>query len=227
MEAIQIAKYNASSEWMIAVFLISLFLLSWVKNSYPKRFQRLLRSLFNNHSLFQVIREELVFSHRGSIVLTIIFILITGLFLTLGGIVLNFNIVDHNDNSMIQFGYWCLIITLVYFAKWAFNGLFRGAIQKTEYLKTYMFIVSIFNKVIGLILLPITILAAYLSMNYAIIFIKIGFVIWAMVIIYRLIKEVEISLSFKIPLLYIILYLCAFEISPFLIGIKLVGLLNI
>jgi hypothetical protein len=227
MEIIQIAKYNASSEWMIIVFLISLFLLSWVKNSYPKRFHRLFRSLFNNHSLFQVIREELVFSHRGSIVLTLIFILITSLFLTLGGIVLNFNIIEQNDNSIIQFGYWCLIITFVYFIKWIFNGLFLSVIQQTEYLKPFIFIVSIFNKVLGLILLPIAILAAYLPMNYAIILINIGFVLWAIVIIYRLFKEVEISLSYKIPLLYIILYLCAFEISPILIGIKLVSFLNI
>jgi len=54
----------------------------------------------------------------------------------------------------------------------------------------------------------------------------LGVVLWAIILVYRLIKEVTISLSYKIPSLYIIVYLCAFEISPFIIGIKLVSVLN-
>jgi hypothetical protein len=227
MEVIEIANYNASAEWMVIVFLTCLFLLSWVKNAYPKRFYRLLRSMFNNNSLFQVMREELVFSHRGSIVLTFIFILIAGLFLTLGGIVFNYSIVDQNENSLIQFGYWCLVIISIYLLKWVFNGLFLSLIQQSDYLKTFMFVVSTFNKIIGLVLLPIAISAAYLPLKYAAILINIGVVLWALILVYRLIKEVSISISYKIPHLYIILYLCAFEISPFLVGVKLVSILNI
>jgi len=183
--------------------------------------------MVNNQSLFQVIREELIFSHRGSIVLTFIFILLSGLFLTLAGIVFNFKIVDNQDHFLQQFGYWSLLILVLYMVKWFFNGLFLSLIQKKEYFKTYMFIVSTFNKIIGLILLPITILVAYLPLEYAAVLIKIGFALWGIILIYRLIKEVNISLSFKIPRFYIILYLCAFEISPFLIGMKLVSFLNI
>ena len=226
MEAIEIAKYNASAEWMIIVFLGALFLLSWVKTAYPKRFHRLLRSMINNQSLFQVMREELVFSHRGSIVLTFIFIILVGLFLTLSGIVFNFKIIGGDEHYMAQFGFWCLLIISLYLIKWMINGLFLNLIRHQDYFKTYMFVVSTFNKIIGLILLPITILAAYLPFEYASILIKTGFVLWAIILVYRLIKEVSISLSFKIPRFYIILYLCAFEISPFLVGIKLVSVLN-
>jgi hypothetical protein len=172
-------------------------------------------------------REELVFSHRGSIVLTFIFILITGLFLTLGGIILNYSIVGQNENSLIQFGYWCLIIMFIYLLKWIANGMFLSLIQQSDYLKTFMFVVSTFNKIIGLVLLPIAILAAYLPLKYAAVFINIGFVLWALIIIYRLIKEVSISIEYKIPRLYIILYLCAFEISPFLVSVKMVSILSI
>ena len=227
MEAIEIAKYNASTEWMVIVFLSVLFLLSWVKNTYPKRFKRLLRSMINNQSLFQVIREELVFSHRGSIVLTSIFIILSALFLTLTCIVFDFNIIVQNASYLVQFSYWGMLFLLFYFLKWVFNGLFLSLIQQQDYFKTYMFVVSTFNKIIGLMLLPVTILAAYLPFEYATKIIKIGFFLWAIILVYRLVKEVSLSLSFKIPRLYIILYLCAFEISPFLIGIKLVQNLSI
>jgi len=183
--------------------------------------------MFNNQSLFQVIREELVFSHRGSIVLTFIFILLSGLFLTLTSIVFDFKIVGQNESFLVQFGYWNLLILFIYLFKWVINGLFLSLIQQNDYFKTYMFVVSTFNKIIGLMLLPITILAAYLPMDYAAVIIKTGFFLWAIILIYRLIKEVSLSISFKIPGLYIILYLCAFEISPFLIGLKLVSFINI
>jgi hypothetical protein len=226
MELIEIPKYNASAEWMIIIFIIVLFLIGWVKNTYPRRFNQLLRSFFNRQGLLQVMREELVFSHRGSIVLTIVYIIIGGVFLTLAGIIFNFKIIDQNDNYLIQFGYWSLVILLIYFSKWAINGLFFGLIQQPEYFQTQLFIISVFNKVIGLTLLPITILAAYLPLNISSFLIKIGVVLWAFILVYRLIKEVTISISFKIPSLYIIFYLCAFEISPFIIGIKLVSILN-
>ena len=226
MELIEISKYNASAEWMIIVFIVVLFLIGWVKNTYPRRFYKLLRSLINKQSLFQVMREELVFSHRGSIVLTIVFIVVTGVFLTLVGIVFDFKIIEQNDQLLLQFGYWCLVILLIYLIKWGANGLFFGLFQQPEYYQTQLIIVSVFNKAIGLTLLPITILAAYLPLNTSTFIIKIGIVLWAIILIYRLIKEVSISISFKIPSLYIILYLCAFEISPFIIGIKLVSVLN-
>lgn len=211
---------------MIVVFIIVLFLIAWVKNTYPRRFYQLLRSFINRQSLLQVMREELVFSHRGSIVLTIVYIFIGGMFLTLAGMMFNFKIIEQNDQLLIQFLYWCLVILLVYFLKWLANGLFFGLIQRPEYFQTQLFIISVFNKVIGLILLPITILAAYLPLNISLTLIQIGMVLWAIILIYRLIKEVTISLSYKIPSLYIIFYLCAFEISPFIIGIKLVNVLN-
>lgn len=226
MELIEIPKYNASAEWMIIVFIIVMFLIAWVKNTYPRRFSQLLRSLINKQSLLQVKREELVFSHRGSIVLTIVFVIIGGIFLTLAGVVFNFKIIDQNDHLLTQFGYWCLVILLIYFLKWVVNGLFFGLFQQPELFQTQLFVVSIFNKAIGLTLLPITLLAAYLPVNTSAFLIQFGVVLWAIFIVYRLIKEVSISLSFKIPWLYIIFYLCAFEISPFIIGIKLVSVLN-
>ena len=117
MELIEIPKYNASAEWMIIVFIIVLFLIAWVKNTYPRRFHQLIRSLINKQSLLQLMREELVFSHRGSIALTFVFIIITGLFLTLAQIIFNFKIIEQNDQLLIQFGYWCLLIILIYIIK--------------------------------------------------------------------------------------------------------------
>lgn len=226
MELIEIPKYNASAEWMIIVFIIVLFLIAWVNNTYPRRFYQLIRSLINKQSLLQLMREELVFSHRGSIVLTFVFIIIAGLFLTLAEIIFNFKIIEQNDQLLIQFGYWCLLIILVYLIKWGVNGLFFFLFQQPEFFQTQMYLVSGFNKTIGLILLPITILAAYLPFSTSSTLVQIGAVLWVIIIVYRLIKEISLSASFKIPWLYIILYLCAFEISPFIIGIKLVSVLN-
>ena len=227
MNGIELTKYNASAEWMVLVFFSAMFLVAWVKISYPKRFNRLLRTIINQQSLFQVMREELVFSHRGSIVLTIVYILISALFLSLSGRLFGFYLINGENAFLYQYLYWGILITAIYFLKFVFTGLFFLVIQKPNFYKTNMFLVSIINKITGLILLPISILAAYLPVIQAVFIIKSGVIIWIGLLFFRLVKEVLISKAYNIPSFYFILYLCAFEISPFLVGIKLVSVLNI
>jgi len=227
MEAIELAKYNVSSDWMIFVFLFTFFLIAWIINVYPKRFNRLLFSVFNNNRFFQIIREELVFSHRASIVLTIIFIVQAGLFLTISSIIFDFNVFKENTEILVQYGYWCLIIISIYILKWILSGIFLSLIQRQDILKIYLFLTSTFNKTIGLVLIPITISAIYLPLNYASFFIKLGGAIWLIFLIYRLFKALSISFLLKVPRLYIILYLCAFEILPFIVGMKMVIFLSV
>ena len=210
---------------MVFVFLTLLFVLAWVRMEYPKRYGRLIKSFVSQQSMFQVMREELVYSHRASISLTFVFVFSASIFLTLAGMFFGYSWSISGD-KYLQFFIWVGVIMSVYLVRWILSGITASLLRDNVYIRTHLFLISIVNKVIGLLLLPLSILAAYLSVETGKKIIYIGFVLWSLIMIYRLLKEFIFSREYKIPYLYFILYLCAFEISPIIIGLKVGELLN-
>jgi hypothetical protein len=225
MEPEVLNRYNMASEWMVLVFLLVFFVLAWVRNEYPRRYARLIKSFVSQQSMFQVMREELVYSHRASIALTIVFVLSASLFLTLVGMYVGYSWAFSPERYM-QFFIWAAFIISVYLVRYIASGIVALIFGDSTYIRTHLFLISINNKVIGLILLPISLLAAYLSVDVGKKMIYAGLVIWAFIFLYRMLKEIILSREFKIPHLYFILYLCAFEISPIIVGLKVGELLN-
>jgi hypothetical protein len=225
MDAELLHRYNMASEWMGMLFLLVFFILAWVRNEYPRRYARLIKSFVSQQSMFQVMREELVYSHRASIALTAVFVISASLFLTLLGMYIGYSWA-YSPEKYMQFLIWLVFIVTVYGIRYFFSGIAAFIFNDNTYINTHLFLISINNKVIGLILLPISILAAYLSVDIGKKFIFAGLVLWGLIFLYRLIKEIILSREFKIPQLYFILYLCAFEISPIIIGLKVGELLN-
>jgi hypothetical protein len=126
----------------------------------------------------------------------------------------------------MQFLIWTAFIISVYTVRYILSGITALIFGDGTFIRTHLFLISINNKVIGLMLLPISLLAAYLSVDIGKKIIYSGLVLWALIFLYRLLKEIILSREFKIPHLYFILYLCAFEISPIIIGLKVGELLN-
>lgn len=221
MEPELLVKYNVASEWMVFVFLTSLFILAWVRKEYPKRYGRLLKSFVSQQSMFQVMREELVYSHRASISLTFVFVLNASLFLTLSGIFFGYSW-SFTSEKYMQFLIWVVVIISIYMVRWIVSGLTALLLQDNVYIRTHLFLISIVNKVIGLVLLPLSLFAAYLSVDVGKKMIYVGITLWSLIMVYRVLKEFILSREYKIPYLYFILYLCAFEISPMIIALKVV-----
>ncbi len=225
MEPELLVKYNQASEWMFYAFLALFFVLAWVRKEYPKRYARLFKSFFSQQSMFQVMREELVYSHRASIALTVVFVFSGSMFLTLLGMYFGYSW-SMADEKYMQFFIWAAFILSVYVVRWVFSGIVALLLDDTSYIRTHLFLISINNKVIGLVLLPLSLMASYLSIGVGIKIIYIGIGLWLLIFVYRLIKEIILSREFKIPLLYFILYLCAFEIWPLIVGLKIAQILN-
>jgi hypothetical protein len=225
MQAELLNKYNMASEWMVIIFLLLFFILAWVRKEYPKRFGRLVKSFVSQQSMFQIMREELVYSHRASIALTLVFIMSASLFLTLSGMFFGYSW-SMAPEKYLQFFIWVAFIISIYIVRWFASILLSFLLNDSVLIKTHLFLISINNKVVGLILLPLSLFAAYIPVDLGVKIIYLGLIIWLFILLYRLIKEIILSREFKIPQLYFILYLCAFEISPILIGLKIGEILN-
>jgi hypothetical protein len=98
---------------------------------------------------------------------------------------------------------------------------FIGVLFKNQLiLSDYMQINFIFNMVTGLILLPFIIFSVYMSFSYLI---YAAVVVWLLIYFYRFVRELFTGLSYtNFSLFSRILYLCTFEIIPFLVVTKLI-----
>jgi len=206
---------NLYEYWMLAVFLIVLAILAYVRVAYTRRLFRLFSSLVRIQILRQVMREELVFSHRVSVLLFINFALVSSLIL--------FCAAKYYGWIIGYLNGWQLYLAIVsgvlgiYLLKLVGNSILRKVLRDPGLIKEYLFEVFLVNKALSVILLPFAIAVTFSNIGKLNVLFNIAGIIFLVFIVYRLIQGLIISLSYPISRVYIILYLCTLEILPFLI----------
>jgi len=118
------------------------------------------------------------------------------------------------------FSFIMLIILILWFFKNVAITIIGNVFRNYLLLTDYLLINLVTNIVMGLFLLPLIIMAVYTS-SFALVY--TGLIFWALVFVFRIIKELFIGLSYsKFSLFPRILYLCTFEFVPLLVLTKLV-----
>ncbi len=196
-----------------------LFLFAFVHNVYPQYYPKLF-SQFNQSSLRMMQnREQLLQNNLASLLMNIGFILSFSLMATL----LIFN------RHLLPLSFWegyvyiCLFFTSLYIGKFLFLLLARYTFNTMELVQTYIFVIFMINKVLGVLLVPFILILAFAKpyfYNFAI----VGSAVLAvLLILYRyLFSLTTIRNKLHINSFHFFLYLCAFEIVPILILYKLV-----
>ena len=104
----------------------------------------------------------------------------------------------------------------------AISSYFIGFVfLKQKVFSEYFHNVNIITKNTGLILLPLIIALQFIAYKYLAIVIYIGISIIGVLYVLQLLRAFQIIIRNNVSILYMILYLCAFEITPFLIIYKL------
>lgn len=217
-QTIELPAYNLASEWIALLFLSILLCLLWVKVNYSRRFELLFGAIVNPRFLRQLMREELVFSHRASVVLTVVFFLTGSLFLFELDNIFNLSIIE-NEGLGLWFNYLILLL-MIYTIKVSSMQLVRLIGNGDFGLEEYQYNVFLINNAVGVVLFPFVLMGAYLYKTEASGVLLAGVGIFGLLFIYRLSRGIFSALSNRIPLFYIILYLCSLEILPLLILIK-------
>lgn len=192
------------------VLLLLFFAL--IRNSFPKYFSDLFRLFFRTTIKQSQIREQLMQTPLPSL-------LFNGLFVVSGGLYLAFIAQHFKLGSSIQFWlifiYGCLGLSAVYFLK--FLGLkFTGWLfQQQDAASSYIFIVFIVNKMIGILLLPFLVILAFAKgeLYSAGILLSVcllgGLLVYRFVLTYAVVRN-----QVRVNPFHFFLYLCAFEIAP-------------
>lgn len=196
-----------------------LFLFAFIHNIYPQYFPKLF-SQFNQSSLRMLQnREQLLQNSLASLLMNIGFILSFSLMATL----LIFNRHLLALSFWQGYGYICLFFTALYLGKYLFLLLAGYTFNSMELVQTYVFVIFMINKVLGILLVPFILILAFAKPHFYDIAIIGGAVLSVLLILYRyLFSLTTVRNKLHISSFHFFLYLCAFEIVPILILYKLV-----
>ena len=220
----RVGKEKFSPDWFLIVFLLIFIQLARVKLFYGKFITPIVTSLINYQTAHTLFRNKNVQYQRASRGLSTIFFFILSLFL--------FQVFHYFHLNFFYFsGIYLFLILLVliigwYGLKFLVCKLTGGFSQTSILFDEYFHTISLFTKSMGLFLIPVTITIAYVNTSLTSGFVYAGFFLIFIIYLLRIFRLFGLFISKNVSVFYCILYLCALEILPILILIRLVVPIN-
>lgn len=213
-------RFAVPEKDLLFYLIIGLLLLyGLINNIFPQYYIKLF-SQFSKSSLREAQnREQLVQNSFASLISNIGFVLSFSLMSTL----LIFN------NHLLPISFWlayfyiCAFFALLYLGKFIVLQLMGYVFNVRELVNTYIFVVFMINKVLGILLIPFVLILAFSKPMYYSIAVGAGAVLTVLLFLYRyLFTLTSVRNKLHISSFHFFLYLCAFEILPLLILYKFI-----
>ena len=194
-----------------------IFYLGFIRAVFSKYFGNLFL-LFLQTSLRQKqTREQLLQENLASLFMNLLFFISTGLYISL--------VIKYENWTNASFWWLALfcaaLLILIYLGKYLFL-LFAGWVFNTrEAAGSYIFLVFMVNKVMGVLLIPFLLILSFAGQDVVNIGITVSFGLIGVLYIYRyLVSFGAIRNKLKVNALHFFLYLCAVEVLPLLLIYK-------
>lgn len=208
----------AGKELLFYVLVMLLILFGLLRQAFPKYFSDMFRLVFRTTLKQRQVREQLIQTPFPALMLNIFFVLVAGFYLNF---ILQHYHIEPVNNQWLLIVYCAAGILLIYFIK--FIGLkFSGWLFNMEQAaSSYIFIIFIINKLLGIVLLPFLVLLAFTTGSLYMFSLSLSFAIIGGLLIYRFILTyAAIRNEVKVNPFHFFLYLLAFEIAPLLLVYK-------
>ncbi|RFS22434.1 DUF4271 domain-containing protein [Chitinophaga silvatica] len=205
-------------DWLIYLIAGVVLLLSIIRLSYRKYFADLFRAFLNPTLSQRQLKDQLSQSPFPNFLLNAFFAISLGLYLYL--VLFNLQIFPQAEPWLLIPGL-ILLVVIIYLVKYIVLRFCGWLFGNSELADAYIFILFLINKVLGILLVPFLVIMAFCKPQIANTFLYISLFFIALLVVYRYIRSyslVKQYLSFS--KLHFFLYLCAFEVAPVLILIK-------
>ena len=203
------------ASWQTIVLLAVIVLLGISKAFSRNRFNQAAKALFNYGVAQEVTREEKVFFHRSNMMFTLVHLLTFSLILYHIKDILHISHLD--SEGLIPFLFILLGVTIIYVIKYVFSQVFFFILNDVSIATEYIFNVSLFNNLLGVVFIPPLCLAYFSSLPFSFILlyliIPFSFITYAL----RLVRLFSIGKIKGISYFYIFLYICTLEILPLVV----------
>jgi hypothetical protein len=211
-------KKESRDESMFYFLCALLLYFGFIRVAFLKYLDNLNTLFFRVTMRHQQIRDQVLQSPLPSLFLNILFIISVGLFLSF--VADYYNIVPGMNRWLLLF-YCCLLLTAIYTGKFILLKMIGWMFNIRNATDTYIFIVFLVNKMLGIYLLPALLLMAFAKPPFLTVLITLTYCFIVILFIYRFIIAYRpVRNEIKLSRFHFFIYLCAFEIAPLLLIYK-------
>ena len=199
-------------DWLIGILLVCFLLFATVRLIFNKYLSQLMQSTINYSTFTRLLRERYFNFFHASFRLDIISNTILALFFYqfLAAYKINFGY----SNSFYVF-LTCLGIVIGYFTvKRILYYLIGILTESRQEIQEYLFNIKVFNRVLGLFLLPICGVVAFIPLSQIEPVLYAGAFVVLVFYLMTLLRGAKIFLKKQFSISYLILYLCTLEFLP-------------
>ncbi|MEO6884018.1 MAG: DUF4271 domain-containing protein [Bacteroidia bacterium] len=206
--------------WVSGIILLIVILFAWLNTGYRKRVRQIFNATLSVRYLNQFLREEYTLAGIASILLSLVFVLVSALFIFQANAEYHFLFLK--EKGIVLYFMLCLCVIIVYSIKLISTSFIGFVLNKKNEFSEYILTIFMFNETLGLLLIPVVISIAYVKMIPLSFFYILGGGIIAVTLVYRVLRGIFFGInSPNISKSYLFLYLCALEILPLVVFIKL------
>lgn len=198
--------------------LVLVLLLALLRFFYTRYFSTLFRVFFNTSLRQGQLTDQLLQAKLPSLLFNMFFVISAGSYIYF--LLRHYHIV----NDQRQWAFWGLCIlalAIIYFVKYCtlkFTGWVTGYAETTD---TYVFIIFLISKIIGVVLLPFTVMMAFADMEIAAAAALVSLLFTALLLLLRFFRSYGLLQNqLKISRFHFLLYLAGVEIIPLLLIYK-------
>ncbi len=211
-------KMNSSKDFLFYLVLGVVFLLAFIKLVFPKFFKNLFLLFFQTSLRQKQTREQLLQDSWAALLVSVLFFISAGLFVTL--------LTKYKSWSNLPFwnlyGYITLLILIIYVGKFLFISFAGWVFNNKAAAQSYMFLVSMVNRIMGVLLIPFIIFLAFANQQILNIVITLSIGLVFLLFLYRyLVSFGSLRNDLKINPFHFFIYLCTVEIIPLVLIYKL------
>jgi len=202
-------------DWLIGLLVLMFLLFATVKLIFNKYLSQLVQSTINYSTFTRTFRERYFNFFHASFRLDVIFNMILALF--------SYQFISlYKINFGLSKSYYvylaCLGIVIGYFTAKRILYYLIGVLTESKHeIQKYLFSITVFNRVLGLFLLPISATIAFIPLSQIepLLFGGLGIII--IFYLMSLIRGAKIFMKKQFSISYLILYLCTLEFLPLLL----------
>ena len=211
-------RQTQGKEVFFYVIIALLLLFAFLKQAFAKYFNDLFRLFFRTTLKYRQIREQLMQTPLPSLLLNAFFVICAALYACF--LLLHYELIEREEYWR-YFLYSCIGLSAIYFVKFIGLKVIGWIFNMRDAADSYIFVVFVINKVIGVFLLPFIVMLAFMSgTGYSIALVLSWFGIGALILYRFILSYAAVRNQVRFNPFHFFLYLCAFEIAPLLLIYK-------
>ncbi len=215
-------RNNVTPDWFFPLILLVLIVYTWIRIFYSKFFSQMIQAFINTNLANQIVRDENIFVQRASVYLSIVFNLVSALLLYLVSVHFNWSL-GAIGLGFSRYLFFVILVSATYAIKFLALKICGWLFEHEREMATYIFNIFLINNLLGMALLPFICIYAYnenLSFSWLL---TIPLILAIAAYCWRIFRGIQIGLGISpFSPLYLFLYLCALEIAPLMILLRVV-----